>query len=60
MNEYQCGNCLFYDKCRHRIGCDNYAPAGEAAEDEALDTYIEDRRAAFRKEWHIYACEDYE
>lgn len=60
MNDYPCRSCLFYDKCQNRIGCDNYAPAGEDAEDEALDTYIEERRREFHEEWYEYTSEDFE
>lgn len=60
MSEHHCRNCLFFDKCRNRIGCDNYAPYGEDAEYDALDTYIEDRRAEFHNEWYEYTSEDFE
>lgn len=60
MNDYTCRSCLFYDKCRNRFGCDNYTPAGEDAEDEALDTYIEENRLEFHKAWHEYVSEDFE
>ena len=51
MNEYPCRSCLFYE---------NFAPAGDDAEDEALDTYIEEQRIEFREEWYQYTSEDFE
>lgn len=60
MIEHNCRNCLFYDNCTHRMVCDNFTPAGEEAEDDALYTYIEDQRAEFYKEWHEYISEDFE
>lgn len=60
MNDYPCRSCLFYDKCQNRVGCDDYAPVGVDAEEEALDTYIEERRREFNDEWYKYTSEDYE
>ena len=39
--------------------CESFTPAGDDAEDEALDTYIEERRIAFREEWYQYTSEDF-
>ena len=60
MNDYPCRSCLFYDKCQNRFGCDNYAPSCDDAEDEALDTYIKERRVEFLEEWYEYTSEDFE
>lgn len=60
MIEHDCRTCLFYDKYTNRRGCDNYAPAGDDAENEALDTYIEERRIEFNEEWIRYTSEDCE
>lgn len=60
MIEYDCRTCLFYDKCTHRFVCDNYTTFGEDAENEALDTYIEERRIEFNEEWIRYTSEDCE
>ena len=60
MIEHICSTCLFCDKCSNRRGCDNYTPAGDDAEDAALDTYIEERRIEFHEEWYEYTSEDFE
>ena len=60
MTERNCRACLFYDTCTHLFACDNYTPSGEDADDEALDTYIEEQRIEFYKEWHKYTSEDFE
>lgn len=60
MIEHICSTCLFYDRCTHRMACENFAPAGDDAEDEALDTYIEEQRIEFREEWYQYTSEDFE
>ena len=60
MIEYNCRNCLFYDKCTHRFVCDNYTPSSEDAEEEALNTYIEEQRIEFNEEWRRYTSEDFE
>lgn len=60
MIEYICSTCLFCDKCINRIGCDNYTPAGDDAEEAALDTYIEEQRIEFHEEWYQYTSEDFE
>ena len=60
MIEHSCRACLFYDKCTRRFVCDNYTPAGEDAEEDALDTYIEERRVEFKEEWYQYTSEDFE
>lgn len=60
MTEHDCRSCLFYYNCSSRRSCDNYSPVGDAAESEALDTYIEDRREEFREAWHYYTSEDFE
>lgn len=59
MIEHDCRACLFYDKCTHYMVCENFTPAGDVAEGEALDTYIEERRIAFREEWYQYTSEDF-
>lgn len=59
MIEHICSNCLFYDKCARSMSCDNYTPAGDDAEDEALDTYIEERRIEFRQEWYEYTVAEF-
>ena len=38
MIEHDCRACLFYDKCTHRVACENFTPAGDDADDKALDT----------------------
>lgn len=58
MNEPKCRSCLFYDICTSHIGCDNYTPAGEQAEEEFLDTYIEDRRTEFAADWQAYFADE--
>ena len=60
MIEHDCRACLFYDRCTHRMACENFTHAGEDAEDEALDTYIEEQRIEFREEWYQYTSEDFE
>ncbi len=60
MIDHICIACLFYDKCTNRFGCDNYTPSGAAAEDVALDTYIEEQRIEFYDEWYQYTLEDFE
>ena len=60
MIEHDCRACLFYDRCTHRMACKNFTPAGDEAEDEALDTYIEEQRIEFREEWYQYTSEDFE
>ena len=60
MIEHDCSACLFYDRCTHRMACENFTPAGDDAEDEALDTYIEEQRIEFREEWYQYTSEDFE
>ena len=60
MIEHDCRACLFYDRCRRRISCDHFTPAGDDAEEEALNTYIEERRIEFNDEWFQYISEDYE
>ena len=60
MIEHDCRACLFYDRCMHRMACENFTPAGDDAEDEALDTYIEEQRIEFREEWYQYTSEDFE
>jgi len=42
------------------MACENFTPAGDEAEDEALDTYIEEQRIEFREEWYQYTSEDFE
>lgn len=58
MIEHNCRTCLFYDTCHRSIACDNYTPYGEDAEEDALNTYIEDRRLEFYDEWRQYMSED--
>lgn len=58
MIEHNCRTCLFYDTCHRVIACDNYTPYGEDAEEDALNTYIEDRRLEFYDEWRQYISED--
>lgn len=60
MVEHDCRACLFYDRCTHRMVCDNFAPAGDDAENASLDAYIEERRAEFFMEWHEYTAEEFE
>lgn len=60
MIEHDCRACLFYDRCTHSMACDNYTPAGDDAEDEALDTYIEERRTEFHEAWCWYISEEFE
>lgn len=60
MIDHICITCLFYDQCTSRMGCDNYTPSGDDAEDAAMDTYIEERRIAFHGEWYQYISEDFE
>lgn len=60
MIEHDCRTCLFFDRCTHRMACENFTPAGDDAEDEALDTYIEEQRIEFREEWYQYTSEDFE
>lgn len=60
MIEHDCRACLFYDRCTHRMACENFTSAGDDAEDEALDTYIEEQRIEFREEWYQYTSEDFE
>lgn len=60
MIEHDCRACLFYDRCTNRMACENFTPAGDDAEDEALDTYIEERRIEFLEEWYQYTSEDFE
>lgn len=55
-----CRTCLFCDCCTHKAGCDNYAPAGDDAEESAMDTYIEERRIEFAEDWRRYVSEDSE
>ena len=59
MIERDCTSCLFYSQCTHRMVCDNFAPSGDDAEDEALNAYIEECRINYRKEWRSYVSEDY-
>lgn len=60
MIEHDCRACLFFDRCTHRMACENFTLAGDDAEDEALDTYIEEQRIEFREEWYQYTSEDFE
>ena len=60
MIEHDCRACLFYDRCTHRMACENFTPTGDDAEDEALNTYIEEQRIEFREEWYQYTSEDFE
>ena len=60
MNDNKCSTCLFVQVCTSRRGCDNYTPAGDDAEYEALDTYIEERRIEFHEEWRAYVPEEFE
>lgn len=60
MIEHNCRTCLFYNQCTHRFMCDNYTPSGDLAEEDALDTYIEERRIEFNEAWYQYTSEDYE
>lgn len=60
MSENICSTCLFFETCQNRRGCDGYYPLGDAAEDVALDTYIEERRREFHEEWYSYIREDLE
>lgn len=60
MIEHDCRACLFYDRCTHWEVCESFTPAGDDAEDEALDTYIEERRIEFHQAWYEYTSEDFE
>lgn len=60
MSDPKCRHCLFYDTCKSRFGCEDFAPVGEEAEEEALNTYIEDRRQEFHEEWMRYVPEEFE
>lgn len=57
MNELKCGTCLFRDICNAKYNCSHYFPAGDTAEDEFIDTYIEEQRDVFYDEWWRYATE---
>lgn len=57
MNELNCGACLFRDICTPKYDCDHYFPADDPAEDEFIDTYIEEQRDVFYDEWWRYAAE---
>lgn len=61
MNKQKCKNCLFEDNCpyRNRLECCEYYCSIEDDE-EILDTYIEDRRKEFHKEWFAYTRREYE
>jgi len=54
MNKLKCGACLFRDICDPAYGCPHYSPADDSAEDEYIDTYIEEGRDAFYDEWWSY------
>lgn len=57
MNELKCGACLFRDICTPKYDCDHYFPADDPAEDEFIDTYIEEQRDVFYDEWWRYTAE---
>lgn len=57
MNENICGTCLFREICTPKYNCYHYSPADPDAEDEYVDTYIEDQRDKFYDEWWKYATE---
>lgn len=57
MNKLMCGTCLFQDICTPKYGCHYYSPVDDQAEDDYIDTYIEEERYAFYDDWWKYTAE---
>lgn len=57
MNNKQCADCYFGDKCNCLSECSNYCPITEDADDERIEQLLREEYSDYRSAWLEYINE---